>query len=85
MELFADIIGWIGSFLVVGAYALNSYQVIKPTSAIYQWMNLLGGIFLTVNTVYYTAYPSTFINLVWIVVAVIALIRIQLTRKKERV
>ena len=76
MKLWIDILGWVGSVEVIAAYGLNSYQRIKSDSLIFQLLNLTGAAFLIVNTIYYGAYPSTVINIVWVVIAVAALIRI---------
>ena len=75
MKELIDIIGWIGSVEVIAAYGLNSYQKLKSDSLIFQLLNLTGAIFLIINTVYYHAYPSAFINVVWVVIASIALLR----------
>ena len=75
MKLLIDILGWIGSVEVILAYGLNSYQKLASDSNVFQTLNLTGAIFLIVNTVYYGAYPSTFINIVWVVIAAVALIR----------
>ncbi len=72
-ELIIDFIGWVGSVEVVLAYALVSSQRLKGSSWLYQVLNLTGAIFLIVNTYYYAAYPSTFINIVWVVIAIVAL------------
>jgi hypothetical protein len=82
MKLIIDILGWIGSVEVIIAYGLNSYQKLNSDSNVFQFLNLTGAIFLIVNTVYYGAYPSTFINIVWVVIAAVALIR---NRKKAEV
>lgn len=74
-ELIIDILGWIGSVEVIAAYGLNSYQKLKSDSPIFQLLNFTGAIFLIINTVYYHAYPSAFINVVWVVIASIALAR----------
>ena len=71
-----DIIGWIGSVEVIAAYGLNSYQKIKSDSLLFQLLNLTGGVFLIINTLYYSAYPSTFINIVWVAIASVALFNI---------
>lgn len=76
MKLLIDILGWVGSVEVILAYGLNSYQKIKSDSVLFQVLNLTGAAFLIVNTIYYGAYPSTFINIVWVVIAVVALFRI---------
>ncbi|PZR26324.1 MAG: hypothetical protein DI538_26575 [Azospira oryzae] len=76
MKLLIDIIGWIGSIEVIAAYGLNSYQQIKTDSVLFQLLNLTGALFLIVNTVYYHAYPSAFINIVWVIIAVLSLVRL---------
>jgi hypothetical protein len=80
MKIFIEVIGWIGSLEVILAYALNSSQRLKSNSPVFQWLNLTGAIFLIANTAYNESYPSMAINVVWVVVAIVALISI--TRKK---
>jgi hypothetical protein len=82
MKLLIDVIGWIGSAEVIAAYGLNSYQKIKSDSLLFQLLNFTGGIFLIINTIYYSAYPSAFINIVWVVIATIAIV--QLFRKGKK-
>jgi hypothetical protein len=81
LKLFIDVLGWIGSVEVIAAYALNSYQRMKSDSLYFQLLNLTGAIFLIINTVYYCAYPSAFINVVWVVIATIAIGRMLLKPK----
>jgi hypothetical protein len=83
MELLIGILGWTGSLLVIGAYGLNSYQKIKSDSLAFQLMNLVGGILLIINSVFKEAYPFTFINTVWVIIALPALIRI--LNKKQNI
>ena len=71
-----DIVGWISSVAVVSAYALISLDKLNSRSRVYQVLNLVGSLGLVVNTAYYRAYPSTFVNIVWLVIAALALIRI---------
>jgi hypothetical protein len=80
MELLIEILGWVGSIEVVTAYALNSYQKIKSDSLIFQLLNLSGAIFLIINSIYKEAYPFTFINSVWSMIAIVAIFGI--IRKK---
>ncbi|MCX8490879.1 MAG: hypothetical protein ORN54_07415 [Cyclobacteriaceae bacterium] len=82
MEILITTLGWIGSLLVIGSYGLNSYQKIKSDSLIFQLMNLAGGIFLIINSVYKEAYPFTFINTIWVLIAILAII--QIVGKKAR-
>ncbi|MDD1443860.1 hypothetical protein MEO93_26640 [Dolichospermum sp. ST_sed3] len=76
MNLLIDILGWVGSVEVIVAYGLNSYQKLKSDSLTFQLLNLTGAIFLIINSIYKEAYPFTFINSVWSVIAIIAIIGI---------
>ncbi len=73
LQLIVDLLGWIGSVEVILAYGLISYQKVESKSNIYQILNLTGAILLIINTIYYGAYPSTAINIVWVVIAMVAL------------
>jgi hypothetical protein len=72
-DLLIDIIGWIGSIEVLIAYGLNSYQKIRSDSMLFYMLNLTGGIFLVVYTITKEAYASAFVNVVWVIIAVIAI------------
>lgn len=60
--LVVNIIGWLGSAAVIIAYALVSTNRVNGDSLIYQLLNLIGSIFLIVNTAYLGALPSAFVN-----------------------
>ena len=81
MQLLIDIIGWTGSVMVIAAYGLNSYQKIQSDSVGFLLLNLVGGIALIIYSVYYTAYANTFINVVWVIIAIPALIKL-ISKKK---
>ena len=72
-EALVDIVGWIGAIALLVAYALISAQRVEGDSTSYQSLNLVGSVLLIVNTVYYRAYPSAFLNLVWGAIAVYAI------------
>lgn len=76
IEWVIDILGWIGSVAVLLAYGLNSYQKIKSNSWSFLILNIAGGIFLTIYTIYKEAYANTFINIVWVIIAIPALIKL---------
>jgi hypothetical protein len=83
MELVINILGWIGSIAVVAAYGLNSYQKIKSDSIAFQLLNLTGAILLIINSIYKQAYPFTFINSVWSVIAIAAIVGIIRKRSSD--
>ena len=74
--LVVNIIGWLGSAAVVSAYALISTRRVRGDSLLYQLLNLIGSIFLVINTFYLGALPSAFVNTIWIGIALFALWRI---------
>ena len=81
MELVINILGWLGSVEVLVAFGLNTYQKIKSDSLAYITLNLTGGIFLVIYSFYYHAFANTFINVVWVAVAVGAIVKLGLQRK----
>lgn len=81
MDLLIEIIGWIGSIAVLLAYGLNSYQKLRSDSMVFYMLNLTGGLALIFYTIYKAAYASAFINVVWVVIAVIAIVRVFMRKK----
>ncbi|MDP4247646.1 MAG: hypothetical protein Q8932_17545 [Bacteroidota bacterium] len=73
-----DIIGWIGSVMVVLAYASNIYKFLASDSIGYVLLNIGGSACLIVNTLYHHAVPSAVVNMIWVLIALAALV----TRKK---
>ena len=82
-KLVVDLLGWFGSFSVVLAYALISLHRLDAKSPLYQILNLAGALCLMLNTVFYTAYPSAFVNLVWLFIALFALFKIGRLKDKK--
>ena len=76
-----DIIGWLGSVCVVAAYFSVSYDRFKMSPFLYQLSNAAGSFCLIINTAYYRAYPSASVNIIWLFIALIALVRHRLKAK----
>lgn len=70
-----QIAGWAGTFLIILAYFLVSYKKIDAGSRIYQLINLLGAIGVGVNVFYQQAWPAVALQIIWGVIAIVALIR----------
>ena len=70
MNILIEILGWIGSVLIVGSYALNITGRLAATCKIYVLANIIGGLFFVVNTYFHQAYPSMFVNIVWVIIAI---------------
>lgn len=69
MLLLIDTFGWLGSALLIIAYLLNSFNYLATQASWYQGMNLVGGALLIINTVFLGAYPSSVLNVVWVIIA----------------
>lgn len=61
--------------MLLTAYAMVSFKKLRADSGYYQLLNAIGSCCLIVNTVYYRAYPSAFVNVIWILIAILASIR----------
>ena len=75
MQLTIDLAGWLGAGVLLIAYGLVSFDKLRAESFRYQFLNAAGSFLLIVNTVYYRAYPSAFVNVAWIVIAFVASVR----------
>ncbi len=75
IEYTIAVLGWIGALFFLMAY----YQVIqrkwKLEDSIYHLFNLLGGIFLIINTLYLQAWAASFINFAWGLMALIGYVK----------
>jgi len=76
-----DGLGWAGSICVILAYGLNSYQKLKSNSLIFYALNLVGGILLIIYSNYLGAYANTFINVVWVIIAIPAMLKVMFKSK----
>jgi hypothetical protein len=75
-SILVEIVGWIGTFLLLTAYVLVSFKKLEGDSIRYQMMNVVAGLCLVTNTLYHGAYPPSFLNAVWSIIAVVAIITI---------
>ena len=77
LRLVIDIIGWIGAAALLAAYALVSAKRLDGDSMMFQILNLIGAVFLIINSSYYGAFPSAFVNVVWIGIAIVTIIHVK--------
>ena len=73
-----NVVGWIGMACLIGAYVLVTLGRITGPGLTFQLMNLVGGGFLMVNSAYYGAWPSAALNVVWVVIGTVGLVRARL-------
>lgn len=73
-SMLIEIIGWVGAAMVIAAFALVSYGSAGGRSRVYQALNALGGLLLAVNTIWHHAWPATAVNVIWMGIAIGALV-----------
>ncbi len=78
--MFFDLMGWIGMVLVLLAYILLSTGKIK-NGMLYQFLNLFAGIFMAIGLFPKNAWFSFTLQVVWALVAIIAILKLKLSNK----
>ncbi len=78
-EIAVEVAGWIGASLILFAYLLLSAGKLTGQSPVYQWMNVVGAAGFVVNGWWHGALPSATLNVLWLLIGAVALIRMART------
>ena len=84
-EIAVEIVGWAGASLILLAYLLLSAGKLTGHSIVYQAMNVVGAAGFIVNGWWHGAIPSAVLNVIWMLIGTIALLRILARRKVSEV
>ena len=76
LDLFMEVAGWIGAILILAGYGLLSAGKLDARSPTYQWLNVVGALGFIANSAWHSAWPSAILNIIWVGIGVVALIRI---------
>jgi hypothetical protein len=60
-----EAVGWIAAAMMLSAYILLTTGRLNSNSPWYQWLNVLSGAGFIINSGWNGAYPSAFINVMW--------------------
>jgi hypothetical protein len=71
-----EVFGWYGMAAIVLAYALVSFSFLSADSIWYQLLNGTGAVGIVVVSLYKKAYQPGILNIIWTVIAVIAIFNI---------
>jgi hypothetical protein len=82
MDLFAEVVGWIGAVLILGAYAMLTAGKLQAKSVPYQAMNVVGALGFIVNSGWNGAIPSAALNVVWAGIGIVAIAGVLKARRK---
>ena len=69
-------IGWYGACAIVLAYALVSFGFLLPSTFLYQILNATGALGIVYISFKKKAYQPGVLNVFWIIIALIAIIRL---------
>ncbi|HXH00199.1 MAG TPA: hypothetical protein VNI79_07285 [Sphingomicrobium sp.] len=76
LDLLMEVAGWIGAVLILLGYGLLSAGKLDAKSPAYQWLNVVGAIGFIANSSWNGAWPSAALNVIWVGIGVVALVRI---------
>ena len=82
VEIAVEIAGWAGASLILLGYLLITAGKLTGQSPAYQWMNVAGAAGFIVNGWWHGAIPSAALNIVWMLIGAVALLRIAARRSK---
>ena len=74
MGKIAQIVGWIGTLVIIIAYLLVSYKKVEGSNKYYQLMNLLGAIGVGINVFFQKAWPALTLQIAWGIIAISSLL-----------
>ncbi|MFA6160854.1 MAG: hypothetical protein WCT54_01650 [Patescibacteria group bacterium] len=73
---FDTMVGWFGIGAILLAYTLLTFGVLKSNDLTYMILNLVGSIGILIISFAKKAYQPAVLNIIWSVVALIALVRL---------
>ncbi len=73
---FDDLLGWLGTGAILAAYGLITFNYIGPTSLVFLGLNGAGAAGLGYCSYRKKDYEPVVLNLVWIIIAIIGLVRV---------
>lgn len=76
-----EIFGWYGAIATLSAYFAVSFGLLHPRDLTYQLLNLTGAVGLGIICYVKKTYQPLFVNIIWGVVAILAIINIMLFLK----
>lgn len=75
-KIIDESIGWYGAGAIVIAYALLSFNIFSVSSFLYQLMNATGALGIVYISFKKKTYQPGILNIVWAIIAIIAIIRL---------
>jgi hypothetical protein len=78
-----DFIGWTGVAVYVLAYGFLSAGLLKPDRSLYHVLNAVGALSLVVYSNAVHDMPNVIVNVIWLGIAAVSIIRIIVIRRRR--
>jgi hypothetical protein len=75
VKIAIEIIGWTAAAMMLSAYLLLTSGRLSSSSGTYQWLNVLSGAGFIINSGWNGAYPSAFLNVIWVTIGLYGVFR----------
>jgi hypothetical protein len=76
IDILMEVVGWAGAVLILAGYGLLSAGKLDGKSPTYQWLNVVGALGFIANSAWHSAWPSAILNVIWVGIGLVALVRI---------
>ena len=80
--MFYDIMGWLGTILVLLSYILLSFNIIK-NRLLYQLLNLISSILMGIGLYPKNAWFSFYLQVIWAIIAILSLVNLYGKKNKK--
>ncbi|MCL7989234.1 hypothetical protein M8998_14890 [Sphingobacterium sp. lm-10] len=82
LELLITALGWLGFICCSTAFLLLNSNKITHDQPLYQTLNIIGGIGLTISAIYFNDIPNIAANVLWIIIAVFGFVRFVMLKRR---
>ena len=76
LGLLMEVVGWIGAVMILAGYGLLSAGKLDAKNPTYQWLNVVGALGFIANSSWNGAWPSAALNVIWVGIGMVALVKI---------
>lgn len=76
MQKLFETIGWIGMVMILTAYALANFHILSVDTITYQLLNIIGSFGIILVSYLRRNYQPMVLNIVWMIIGVISLVKI---------
>ncbi len=75
-KIIKEAVGWYGAIAIIGSFALVSFELISPATMLYQILNGTGALGLAYISFEKKAYQPGVLNIIWVLIAGVAIVRL---------